>query len=196
LLEGEFDSALEDLRRADELAPSGATKNELGAAYALSGDAHQRNSDYGHALESLLEAVRQEPASTRALFNLALVYERLSMLDKASETWRKLLAIEKEASWANEARTRLEEVEKKQSQRQGALEKIPDDPAVFLAVSKNGEYDAENLQNTFWSRWLPDARRDAAASRAATSAGSGLGPALWRPAPDRRSGTSRRRRCR
>jgi CHAT domain-containing protein len=168
LLEGEFDSAIADLTRASELAPSVEADEDLGAAYALSGDAHQRNGDYGHAVNLLLEALRLEPRNVKALFNLAIVYERLSMLDAASSTWQKLLAIENRGPWADEARTRLEDVEKKKNARKGELKRIPEDPKAFLAARRNGdgEYDAENLQNVFWSRWLPNARRDREAAGA------------------------------
>lgn len=167
LIERQYESAIDDLTRASELTPSADVLADLGAAYALRGEAEQRNVDYGHALDLLLRALRLNPKSASALFNLAMTYEKVSMLDESITAWNRLLTLESTGPWADETRRRLQEVEKKKKARNAALERIPEDPAIFLAMADQGEFDAEYFQNLFWSKWLPASKSDPSAARAA-----------------------------
>jgi CHAT domain-containing protein len=169
LIEGQYEPAIDDLTRASELAPSADALADLGAAYEVRGDAERRNSDYGQAIELLLRAQRLDPGHRNALFNLAIAYEKVSMLDAAAAAWNKLIPLEPTKEWAAEAQRRLLGVEKKRAARKAALDTIPDDPKAFLVVlrSRAANYDAENLQTAFWSRWLPAAQQDPSADEAA-----------------------------
>ena len=177
LIEGQYEPAIDDLTRASELAQSAhavakavaEVLADLGAAYAVRGDIERRNADYGQAIELLLRAARLDPGNVDALFNLAIAYEKVWMLDQAAAAWDKLLAIEHEGEWASEGRRRREAVEKKRAARKAALDSIPEDPKAFLAALQSGgsNYDAENLQTTFWSRWLPMSKQDPSADEAA-----------------------------
>jgi tetratricopeptide (TPR) repeat protein len=169
LIEGQYESAIDDLTRASELTPSAAVLADLGAAHALRGDAEQRNFDYGHAIDLLLRALRLDPKNLDALFNLAITYEKVSMIDESIATWNKLLALEPAGPWADEARQRLAEVEKKKEAKKTALGRIAEDPNAFLAMVNRGEVgsEAEYFQNIFWSDWLPETNRDPVAAQAA-----------------------------
>ena len=166
LMDRRADDAVADLLRASELTPAPAVLVDLGVAFALRAETDTRSSDYAPALDALLRALRAEPGNARALFNLAIVYERVSAFDKAIETWQRFLALEPQGPWADEARRLLERVTEEGKARQSALLRVPEDPARFLQMAN--DTDAEFLQNAFWAKWLPAAGKDRSADEAAS----------------------------
>jgi tetratricopeptide (TPR) repeat protein len=109
LLDHDYESAIDSLTRATEADPRDADAlADLGAAYAVRGESENRETDYGHAIELSLRALRQRPGAPRILFNLALTYEKLSMVDEAIDTWRSFLRGNPAAGWRSEAEQRLE----------------------------------------------------------------------------------------
>jgi cytochrome c-type biogenesis protein CcmH/NrfG len=113
LIEGDLSSAIRDLMRAAQLESSPEIDVDLGTAYALRGDAERSDPDYSHARDLLLGVVHNNPRNANALFNLALVYERLSMNAAAIETWRRFLAVAPPDPWVDEARRRLQDLARK-----------------------------------------------------------------------------------
>jgi tetratricopeptide (TPR) repeat protein len=112
LLENQVELAIQDLTRAQETGSQDpAVAADLGCAYALRGDAEGRAIDHGRALELLLQAVKTRPNEPRFLFNLALVYERLSRTEEALAAWRNYLKLDASGPWADEARRRLSDLE-------------------------------------------------------------------------------------
>lgn len=167
LIESEFDSAIEDLRRAAHLNPSAEVLVDLGAALSLRENA-ARKPDYGEAIDDFLRALRIDPRNVDALFNLAIDYEKVGMLDESAAAWNRFLGIEKGTAWREEARRRLAEVEERKKAKKTALERVPDDPKALIAAARSGqEFDAEFLQNAFWTKWLPAAFQDPASDEAA-----------------------------
>jgi CHAT domain-containing protein/Flp pilus assembly protein TadD len=169
LMERDYSGAIDALLRSSELVPDPPVLVDLGIAYALRAETESRGADYAPALDALLRALRAEPRNPRALFNLAIVYERLSMMDKAVETWNRLLTIEPNGPWADESRRLLIRAEEAKKKRDAALSNIAGDPASFLAKVHSGDrvLEYEYLQNSFWSKWLPEARSQAESRDAA-----------------------------
>jgi CHAT domain-containing protein/tetratricopeptide (TPR) repeat protein len=130
----------------------------------MRGDVEKRAIDYGHALDLLLKAVQQSPQDRAALFNLAIAYEKLRLLDEAADTWQKLLALPADG-WSAEARTRLESVEKLRRARQKAEGAVMQDPAAFIAHRSAG-FRPERYFEIFWMYWLPQAAMRADAHQA------------------------------
>jgi CHAT domain-containing protein/Flp pilus assembly protein TadD len=166
LEERDYESAIDTLTHASDLAPPDARAlTALGCAYSMRGDIEKRNIDYGHALDLLLKAVRQAPDYRAALFNLAIVYEKLSLLDEAAAAWQKFLKLPDAGGWSAEARTRLENVEKirrARKQREGA---ILEDPGLFLKAASAG-FEPERYSIVFWTKWLPTLATNEQARRA------------------------------
>ena len=167
LLEQDYEAAIENLNRAAELDPdSPDILVDLGCALAQRGDLEKRAIDYGHALDVLSRALKRNPHDDRALFNIAIVYERLSLVDYALEAWRKLLDRKPPAGWAAEAHKHIDALEKLRQDKKKVENLILKDPATFLAVTGPG-FDPEPYQDTFWREWLPRTWTDPAAHAAA-----------------------------
>jgi CHAT domain-containing protein len=71
------------------------------------------------ANEQFAEALRLDERFPAALFNQALCYQQLKLINQASEAWRKYLALNPQGPWAEEAKRylkRLEEEKQKTAQ--------------------------------------------------------------------------------
>jgi len=61
---------------------------------------------------STFEAVMEmDPSHTKALYSLAVCYEKLGEKEKAIASWRRYLELDATSAWAIEARKRLEALE-------------------------------------------------------------------------------------
>ncbi len=114
MLSWDPETAIATLTRALDRKPDDpALSAELGIAYALRAEAQNRSVDYGTAIEHLTRAIRLKPGLRDALFNRAIVYERLFLYDEAIQDWRRYLSLDSSSAWADEARRRLAELEQK-----------------------------------------------------------------------------------
>ena len=168
LMEGNYDEAIDSISRA--LEPS---KNDpelltdLGTALAARGEAEKRNTDYGHASELFLQALARSPDNERTLFNLAIVYEKLWMVDEAEATWRRFLAVKPAAGWRQEAEGHLTELEKIRAGKKRLDAGIFHDPAQFLAAYGSGaQFDPLPYYDIVWTEWLAGARSSLEAMKA------------------------------
>jgi CHAT domain-containing protein/tetratricopeptide (TPR) repeat protein len=115
LLEWQYDEALKSLQHALDINPNSASiLSDLAVAYTQRGDEEDRPIDYGQAIEFLGRALRKEPDNKVALFNRAVVEERLDLLEDAGKDLEAYLRLDPRSDWAAEARQRLEEVRRKQ----------------------------------------------------------------------------------
>jgi len=172
LLEGQYDAAIESLTRAQETRKGNAeAMADLGCAYLLRGDTENRAIDYGHGLDYLRGAVKLQPNDVRILFDLALAYERTALLEAAIETWKRYLALEKDAGWAAEARQRLGGIEARVKKVLGWRQRVQPDPTAFLAMARAdaGAVDAEQFQDIAWRYWLPASAENTQARAAFTT---------------------------
>jgi CHAT domain-containing protein len=119
LLRWEYKSAFSILTLERQRAP-GDLDGMLDLSLALfeRAEAEQNQSDYGRALELLSTVIAKDPANKTALFNRAIVQERLHMFQEAREDWEKYLQVDPRGAWADEARERLAAIRKLSEDRQ------------------------------------------------------------------------------
>lgn len=175
LLEHDYESAIESLTRAASAGDGNPDAlADLATAYAVRGEAENRNIDYGHALELFLQALRKRPADQRILFNLALTYEKLWLVDEAIDAWHQFLRGKPAAGWRQEAETHLAAMEKIKAEKKKADARILHDPGQFLAAYSGTAFDPLPWFEVFWMDWLPKAASDKAAAGAARVIASGF----------------------
>jgi CHAT domain-containing protein/tetratricopeptide (TPR) repeat protein len=157
LLERDYEGAIESLSRASESKPDDPELlSDLGTAYAVRGETEKRNIDYGHALDLFLRALKKQPTNQRDLFNLALTYEHLWLVDEALDAWTALLRSNPGEGWRHEAEIHLSALEKIMRERKKAEDDVLKDPAAFLARTQTQlDFDPDVYHDTFWSVWLP-----------------------------------------
>jgi tetratricopeptide (TPR) repeat protein len=99
------EDAVAHLRRAAEQSPKDAgVWSDLAAAQLVAGTQLGQASLYSEALASADQALRIDAASSGALFNRALILERLGLHAAAAAAWDRYLRIDPSSPWANEAR--------------------------------------------------------------------------------------------
>jgi tetratricopeptide (TPR) repeat protein len=114
MLESDPEAAISTLQHALERKPDDpGLLAALGMAYALRADAQNRAVDYGFAIDYLRRSLKAKPDSLTAVFNLAVVYERMYLYPDAIEQWRHYLDLDKSGDWNKEAQRRLAELEQK-----------------------------------------------------------------------------------
>ena len=110
LLARDFSAALADLQRCRTLRPdSRELMTDLACAYFGRAEAQNSQQDYSAALDLLNRVLQIEPNDPVALFNRAIVYQRLHRYDQAREDWRHYLRVDPNGKWAEEAGQRLAE---------------------------------------------------------------------------------------
>jgi len=114
------ETAIATLQRALERKPDDPDLlADLGMAYALRAEARNRDVDYGYAIDYLERSLRAKPNAPVAVFNRAVVYERMLLYEDAAHEWGRFLTMEPDGAWKSEAQRRLAEVEqKKKPERQ------------------------------------------------------------------------------
>src|SRR5262249_37638479 len=101
MLDQDYDDAVSTLRPAAAAQPRDvALLAELGCAYALRAGGDRREIDYGAAIDTLWRFLRVSPNSPVALFNRAVVYERLFLYDDAMRDWADYLKLDPSGGWA------------------------------------------------------------------------------------------------
>jgi len=114
MLSWQFEAAIVSLTRARELRPNDpAVLTDLACAHAMQGDARACPAEFLQASELLAAALRVDPTNARALFNRAVVLERLALPEEAIRAWNEYLRVETRGGWPDEARRRLSALELK-----------------------------------------------------------------------------------
>lgn len=97
--------AVARLRAAAELDPKNPRVwSDLAAAQYAAALRLDRPSLYPEALASADQSLRLDPRLPEALFNRALVLERLGLAAQAREAWKRYLEVDSASPWAGEAR--------------------------------------------------------------------------------------------
>ncbi len=109
LFEGQYQSAIEALQQAEGARPEDVSiKIDLATAYferaGTKPNPAEHAADYALALRSLNSVLSENPNNLVALFNRAVVYERLKMFPEATADWQRYLQIDPEGEWAVEAK--------------------------------------------------------------------------------------------
>lgn len=149
LLNGDYQLAMETLGHASRIPHSSPLLFvDLGIAYFERAETDGSPADYETALHHLEEAIRLAPHNRDALFNRAVVYERLFLYDPAIADWEELLALENDPGWRGEEAMRLQELRRKK-QRGLSRTGFPDSlrasrlQQVLDKGEDQGEVDAE-----------------------------------------------------
>jgi tetratricopeptide (TPR) repeat protein len=156
LLQGYPEGAEKALRRALALQNSPSLQIDIAATYF-------ERDDFSKAID-LLKAVGDDKNAndhekSTALFDLAIAYERSDFWDSAIDTWKRFLEREKSGPWADEARRRLTDAEKKVTENRKRSHVVYRDPARFLAEASNTsvQQDLEDYLEIALTAWLPRA---------------------------------------
>jgi tetratricopeptide (TPR) repeat protein len=103
------------LRTRERAADLGASSTALDLQWAITyltrGDEQSRDPDYRQAAELFSRVLAAEPGNATALFNRALVMERLRLPDQGIADLRAYLALRPSAPWRTEAEERLQRLE-------------------------------------------------------------------------------------
>ena len=100
----EPEKAVARLRSAAERSSGARAWSDLAAAEYTTALTSGRASLYPEALAHADQALRIDPTSAEALFNRALILERLGITEAARGAWDRYLAIDASSPWAEEAR--------------------------------------------------------------------------------------------
>jgi Tetratricopeptide repeat len=108
ILQWQPDSAIEVLNKALMVNPNSTVlKLDLAIAYAQSAQISGDIGTYEKAQTVLAEILAQTPSDPAALYNRALVAERIGEPKVAAAHWQAVIAAEPESGWAAEARNHM-----------------------------------------------------------------------------------------
>ena len=157
LLGWDAETSVATLQHAQEQKPDDAgLLADLGAAYALRAESQNRAVDYGYAIEYLSRSLKAKPDAPEALFNRAVVYDRMYLYEDGVREWLRFLEVERTPAWREEARRRLNELEQKRKVRQTALARITDRPELLLQrIAAGDDVEPESYLDLAITEWLP-----------------------------------------
>jgi CHAT domain-containing protein len=145
LLLGKYDGAIANLQAAVEQQPRDAAMlNDLAVAFAERASRANWAADHPRALE-YAERARQAGSPPESVFNVAITLERFGLRDRAIERWQEYLRHDNASGWADEARTRLAELQSSPSRSRWR------DAATLLTTNSVSESQLLEL-----SREVPD----------------------------------------
>ena len=122
LLEGNYESAIQSLQRALEGQPDATgLQTDLASAHFLRGSSETGSADYSVAINILGKVLQKHPDDKIALFNRAILLERMFLLGQAADDWEHYLRIDPSGSWSQEASQRLQRLKLKQQSRDKAV---------------------------------------------------------------------------
>jgi CHAT domain-containing protein len=105
---GHPDAAVDALKEAAAIAPKDASVwSNLAAAYLIRIGSGDHASDVPAGYDAASTALSLEPQLAEALFNRALILERMNLRDRAADDWNAYLKIDPKSKWADEARAHL-----------------------------------------------------------------------------------------
>jgi tetratricopeptide (TPR) repeat protein len=111
ILHGELSAAIEELERLRSLAADRKHVDEtLALALFQRGEVDGRRSDYEAADRIWAERLSADPDDVTALFNAALTKQRLHERERAISLLERLIPLEQDPGWKQEAVRRLEEL--------------------------------------------------------------------------------------
>jgi CHAT domain-containing protein/tetratricopeptide (TPR) repeat protein len=163
ILEWKYNSAITALTESQALSTSSneLTKIQLNlsAAYFERAQASNRPADYGKAADLLGQILETIPNDPIALFNRAIVYEKLTLLCNAASDWKRYLQVDANGDWSAEARQQLSGVES-QIERKGPdcaeLQKPNAENPRGVPFSDNVlDSRIEEYQQVALVQWLP-----------------------------------------
>ena len=164
LLEWDYESAIRQVDNALMLKPEDPTLlQEKATAYFERAEklGPQGAIDYGEAAEDLSKALKKNHDDEIALFNRALIFEKLHLPNDAIEDLEQLLRIEHQGAWAMESREKLERLRKLVKEHADAQAQHLADTATFLRLiadpvgARQFDQRIEDYQDIAIREWLP-----------------------------------------
>jgi tetratricopeptide (TPR) repeat protein len=118
VLDWNYEAAISSLQRALSIQPdSPSLMIDLASAYFERAEANNRMTDYAAAVELLNRVIKASPDDPVALFNRAVVEERMHCYDQAIQDWQRYLRVDSGSAWTAEARKRLADVEQSKNRQ-------------------------------------------------------------------------------
>lgn len=120
LLEWRPAEAITALRRALDADPKmsagdrAETLMDLATAHFQRGERDGATEPYATAADLLTQAIALGPGRAGAWYNRAIVRERLGQFGEAASDWRRYLQLDPSGAWANDARARLDALQRRQ----------------------------------------------------------------------------------
>ena len=128
-------------------------------------------------MELLGKVLAKSPDNGVALFNRAMIYEKLSAYHEALADWERYLKIDPKGDWAGEGRRRRDAVARLLREDEGRIQPRADTSGFIELASQNPEIAAAQVETYLEeavTKWLPDAFPAAPAVRPGTKAGAAL----------------------
>lgn len=163
LLDGNYDAAIKSLERALAIQPeSTSLLTDVASAYFVRGESADRPTDYRTASKMLEQALTSSPRDPVALFNRALLAEKLDLYAQAVNDWEDYLRVDSRGGWADEARSHLSALKQKIDQHVQSLAAPLMDPAALeraLAVAGDTLSSVDQRSEEYLAlairQWLP-----------------------------------------
>jgi CHAT domain-containing protein/tetratricopeptide (TPR) repeat protein len=166
LLDGNYESSIKSLQHALQIQPDSLQLlTDLASAYFERAEVADRAIDYGNAIESLGKVLAKSPDDPVALFNRALVSERMFLYTQAVDDLEHYLRIDRNGAWADDARRRLAAVQEKLRLHDKVQAEPLLEPTKFADVLRGSDEFAkaaidqrvEDYLNLALIKWLPSA---------------------------------------
>ena len=190
LLRGRAKEAVSLLEAATRIGNDSAVWSDLAAAYHEAAFRYGAPYVLGDALAAADRALAIAADDPAALFNRALILERLGLRDDAREAWSRYLRIDTTTNWAIEARAHFEALAPQPSfldVLDGQYDRVANDPAAAASLVQTdpGSARAKALSDVL-GRWA-DAlvRGDHDGAQKHSSVARNLGAALAQRGGDR-----------
>ncbi len=169
LLEWDYENAIRELDHALRKKPDdpGLLLDKATALFQQVKQAKAAGSpadiDYSQAVQLLSTVLKKKPDNFVALFNRAIIYEEMHLPKDAIEDLNRYLTIDSTSEWANDARERLERLQRQLQTHLEALATPLADPATFMRLANDPhsvnrlEQRIEDYQEIAITDWLPSA---------------------------------------
>lgn len=162
LLDGNYEAAIQSLQKALEIEPDSVSlQTDAASAYFQRAELTDRVTDFGKAIELLSKALAKNPEDHVALFNRALVNEKMFLYRQAVDDWEHYLRIDSKSEWANEANQHLSRLRQKLSEQGRSSTEPLLDVRGFLTESAGDDYAVrsriEDYLDAAIREWLPAA---------------------------------------
>jgi len=181
------EDAIPRLEAAAGKSSDAQTWSDLAAARYAAASQLGRASLYPMALAAADTALRADSKLPEALFNRALILERLGLMDEAKQAWQRYLEVDPSSQWAIEARARLADLphstRRSQFDRERPLLEEAaargDTSAVHKYVDAHRDRARAYAETEYLGRWGDAVQRnDAAGADRWLSIARGIGKSL------------------
>jgi CHAT domain-containing protein len=165
LLGHDFDEAIQLLERALEIEPnSSQLLVDIASGYFERAERAHRAIDYDNAIDYLGQALSYAPDDAVALYNHAIVCERLFLYAQAVQDWKHYLEVDPQGAWREDAFRRSKDLQAKLDEHQQAItqpllepEDLRGDRLDRAASLQEIDQRIEEYVKRGLTRWLPAA---------------------------------------